>query len=429
MKIKSRNIICILLIIVLVSSLVSGCLGKIGETIETAADLLGFFPRKSPDSNVTTISGNEDGYPQVIIPEGIHHNDIRFADMVYERPDIENLEARLNTLYEKVLSGDSNNPDQLFQEYQEVMELYDHADSMLSLAYVLYAFNVHEPFYNDEYQYLEEKLLLLDLTLTDLSIALFEMDEKTEQIARETYGESFIQTVYDGEHLNSEEIQEDLGIEEKLIHEYDKLASSYSIQYGDKDITVEELIADESIPIDIKQELYNRYFTEFNAEAGKIFLQLVEVRTRIARKLGYQSYADYQYENYGRDYSTDDARNLQNAVKKYIVPVYLKSILNEYLGEDDYTGFYSLKIEKDSFIDWFKNAAKDFSPLLMESLEYMLRNELYDFKVDENKMEGSFTTYFSDYETPYMFTQWTGDPTCPTTFIQSLSLAYLRASL
>ena len=53
----------------------------------------------------------------------------------------------------------------------------------------------------------------------------------------------------------------------------------------------------------------------------------------------------------------------------------------------------------------------------MESLEYMLRNELYDFKVDENKMEGSFTTYFSDYETPYMFTQWTGDPTCPTTFI------------
>ncbi len=391
----------------------AGCTGILDRTVKTVAETLGLLPKGETSSDDNT--GIPDG---ISLPQRIQHKNIRFSDMTYERPDIDFLESRLEQLYNKILSGTAEDEMALFDEYQEIIRLYDHADSMLSLAYLLYAFNVHEPYYNDEYQYLEEKLLLLDLTLTDLSIALFDKNDDVKKLAEEHYGSSFIHTVYEGDHLNSEEIQEDLSNEEKLIHEYDKLASSYTINYDGNDFTVEDLIADETIPIEVKQDLYNKYFADFNREAGAIFLELVKVRTRISKKLGYQSYADYQYENYGRDYSTDDARNLQAAVKKYIVPVYIQSIVSQMFEEDAaYTDYLNMKIDQTFFNQWFFSVSERFSPVLSEALNYMMKNELSDSTVDSNKMEGSFTTYFSDYQTPFMFTQWTGDPSCASTFI------------
>ncbi len=406
-----RMIIAFAALVFIVSS--AGCTGILERTVEIAAESLGLLPKAE-----TSSSDNAGTPDESSLPQRIQHKNIRFSDMTYERPDIDSLESRLEQLYNRVLSGTDGDELALFDEYQEIIRLYDHADSMLSLAYLLYAFNVHEPYYNEEYQYLEEKLLLLDLTLTDLSIALFDKNENVKKLAEEYYGSSFIHTVYEGDHLNSEEIQEDLSKEEQLIHEYDKLASSYTINYGGNDLTVEELIENETIPIEIKQDLYNRYFANFNREAGSIFLELVKVRTTISKKLGYQSYADYQYENYGRDYSTDDAKNLQSAIKKYIVPIYIQSIVSQMFEEDAaYTDYLSMKIDQKYFEQWFSSVSERFSPLLSEALHYMMKNELFDSTVDSNKMEGSFTTYLSDYQTPFMFTQWTADPSCASTFI------------
>ena len=39
----------------------------------------------------------------------------------------------------------------------------------------------------------------------------------------------------------------------------------------------------------------------------------------------------------------------------------------------------------------------------------MLRNDLYDFSVDSNKMDTSFTTYISDYDAPFIFSEWKGN--------------------
>jgi oligoendopeptidase F len=53
-------------------------------------------------------------------------------------------------------------------------------------------------------------------------------------------------------------------------------------------------------------------------------------------------------------------------------------------------------------------AAAGFSPMLDEAVQYMLRYGLYDFSVSQNKMDTSFTTYISDYEAPFIFSEWNG---------------------
>ena len=61
---------------------------------------------------------------------------------------------------------------------------------------------------------------------------------------------------------------------------------------------------------------------DYDLEIYDIYSQLVAVRQQIAELNGYDSYADYSYENdYGRDFTPDDVDNYYNNVVNYWVPV------------------------------------------------------------------------------------------------------------
>ena len=59
--------------------------------------------------------------------------------------------------------------------------------------------------------------------------------------------------------------------------------------------------------------------------AGELYLQLVRLRTDLARRAGYDNYAEYAYEAlYTRDYSLEDAAALREAAKRCILPLQLR---------------------------------------------------------------------------------------------------------
>ena len=59
--------------------------------------------------------------------------------------------------------------------------------------------------------------------------------------------------------------------------------------------------------------------------AGELYLQLVRLRTELAQLAGYDDYAGYAYESfYTRDYSLEDAAELHELAKRYILPLQLR---------------------------------------------------------------------------------------------------------
>ena len=65
-----------------------------------------------------------------------------------------------------------------------------------------------------------------------------------------------------------------------------------------------------------------KFFEDNEKEFDRIYDELVKIRVRIAKKLGYKNFVELGYDRMGRtDYSSGDISGFRDAVKKFIVPV------------------------------------------------------------------------------------------------------------
>lgn len=332
------------------------------------------------------------------------HENVSFYGIEYEEPDLDTLESDIDALYERILNSDGSDTEDLLDRFDALLQTYNDADSVSAYAYIRYAQNVNDETWQKRSDDISLRLTKLDLNMTDCALALMDLGPQ----ARERWGDDFCECVIAGDSLNDESVQDLFEEEQELSDRYDVLISSYKVTYKGKTYGPDDLNAvyDEK-GWDAYYEIYTAYTDGLNREAGSIYLDLLSVRTEIAHRLGYDSFADYRYDAYFRDYSTEDSAALAGYVKKYITPVFYTSILLPYYidlydGSDETLLF-------DDFLPKLKNAIINVSPEMIEALDYLIDNKNYDMTPDDNKMESSFSTYMSAYKMPFIFMQWEND--------------------
>jgi len=384
MKKRVTKILAWLIMALMLLSLTAGC-DSVPDTVRSTVDT----------ANESVTSSTE-------YKPNEQHANVTFTDMVYERPDIDVMRAQMDDLLDGIDRGKP--AEEMIAAYETLREEYAHADSMLSLAYLLYAFDVTESYYRNEYSYLQTELSILDADMENVSYELFESSGEIEQLAKDSFGEGYVEAIMSDEIGSEESIQDLLDSEERKTLEYDELSATFSIMDNGKRWTFDAINGDASLGYDEYYRLYSAYCAGLNESAGTIFLDQLKIRQDIASRLGYDNFAAYCYDAYGRDYSLADAELLQQAVKAYIVPVFIEANYR-----NDTYDLADAEFDEQEFLAKLETAAADFSPMLDESLQYMLRNDLYDFSVDSNKMDTSFTTYISDYDAPFIFSEWKGN--------------------
>lgn len=410
-RMVQRLVAFVLVAVLLVCS--NGCMNLylLSEQIDPNGTLFGDHAEETvaPMSTATPQpTAASDPTPSPTPYVSIIQNDagVKFSDMVYTRPDTDALRASIEALQADFDAGESN-AETLLSRYAEIVDAYDAAEAQMSLAYVLYSFDVTQEHYQSEYNDLVVELTDLDVVLTDLSIALFD-DARTADAMQRTYGDDFIRTVREGRELNSSRIREYVEREQELVSEYDALRTTYVYRKDGKTYTMEDIAAVADTDYEEYARLYDAYYAGFNKQAGKIFLKLVKVRNSIAETLGFETYTEYMYRCYGRDYTPAEAKQLHEAVKTYIVPEYFDDLLSFHY-DDGFEMLDTISLSFDGFVAKLKEELKEVSPQALEALEYMLKNELYTATVSENKMASDYTTYLGAYDSPFLFTQWTDD--------------------
>ena len=396
MKKLFRSIAVIFLTVILASQM-AACrtipIGDFGRYTFNELDYDPYIP-DTPDPDVPD--------PGVPNDPSYTREDIPFSSLSYERPDTQIIRDAIDSLSSKVRSG--GNAKDLIAEYQEILQEYDHLDSLASLAYIYYAQDVTVEYYDDEYNYLVGELNEIDLPLTDLTIQMYESDV-TRDAMRSTFSSAFEENAYLGKQRNSEAIQDDLKRFNELSSEYDTTLSTFTMTYQGREYSEEDLIDSYDGDYDAYIKRINAFYEQMNEKIGPIFLELVQVNCRIAKALGYSTFTEYQYEGYQRDYSPDEAKKIQQAVKDYLVPVYTDMYYNFYYYSD--ASYYAEGpfITYNDFQQKFKPALKKLSPELLEPFNYMQNNDLIDLDVYTNKMKTSFTIYLEDPKYPFIFTQ------------------------
>ncbi|MGE5702539.1 MAG: M3 family oligoendopeptidase, partial [Clostridia bacterium] len=149
--------------------------------------------------------------------------------------------------------------------------------------------------------------------------------------------------------------------------------------------------------------------------------ELVKVRTKIARALGYENFVQLGYARMHRsDYNSEMVANFRRQVKEYIVPIAtsLKERQRIRIGLDELkyydekfsfkTGNPAPKGDPDWIIANGKKMYAELSPETEEFFTFMMENELMDLVSKKGKAGGGYCTYINDYQAPFIFSNFNG---------------------
>ena len=291
----------------------------------------------------------------------------KLSEMVYTRPDAEKLIADIEALTEKVPGCDD--AETLLKDYYPIAERFHDVEAMYSLTYFHYSMNMSDRYF-DEYDYCNEQSVTVDEKVNALYAALAASPCRDE-LEKAYFGEGFFLD-YDDFSVGDETYFDLKRQENDLVSQYYELASA----------------AD-----------YTSYsgVRENHDASGKIFIELVKVRQKLAAAKGYENYMDYSYAcDFRRDYTTAQAREYLTRVKALLVPLMQNfKIAGAY---SYYSGWSEAKA-----MEMLSAAAESMGGPVFDSFRFLSGYELYDISSSRNKMATGYVSYIGNYESPYIF--------------------------
>ena len=223
----------------------------------------------------------------------------------------------------------------------------------------------------------------------------------------------------------SKEIIKELQEENRLCSKYTKLLASAKIEFEGKELNLSQLgkfMSNRDRNIRKKSsEAYFNYFYEHEQEFDIIFDELIKLRDKMAKKLGYKNFVELGYVRMMRtDYDSSMVENFRKQVLEYIVPVCNKLYerqakrlnINKLTYIDEGFEFLSGNATpKESSEKIIENGVKMYRELSKETgefFEFMLENELMDLVTKKGKSAGGYCTYIPNYKSPYIFSNFNG---------------------
>lgn len=337
-----------------------------------------------------------------------YHTDLSFSELSDSGIDASLEIARAKELLFRIEKGELSG-------IKAQKRLDERADALkklrtdASIAYVRYCLDIGNDAEKRAYDTLLLQLYTLECVLVDAALLLSE-----DPALRDQYDEKTIETLLRADALSDPDIQPLMERERALEEKYELLSIDLTVEYKGKTWTGDEILSDPSLSVEDFMALYEMFMSRFNKEAGEVFLDLVEVRKEISRQLGFESYAQYSYACFDRDYSPSDAMTLARNVKETFTPMLSELRSDFYMAAGQLAGAV---LEENTTMDCIENIVGDILPDLQEPWNYMLMHGMYDFGTETTRMPGSFTTYFSEYGTPFLFSAWSGGFDTPSTVI------------
>ena len=353
-------------------------------------------------SSITaSAAGEHDGR----LTDRAEHTDKNFEDYEYERMDVADFDAIIDGLAD--LTADPQNADQVLDVIIGMEDYYCQASRCYSIAHI------HSDLVADD-QYWDDEVMFWDELTTDIgdkimtSYNVIATSPNADVLKERVDDEDEWQDILDYQVMTQE--QKDLSAKEtELSLQYDILYNKeYSTTVDGKSYTEEELeeVYDQgTIDRDAYMTGYADILTQKNEDRADLYLQMVDVRTKIARSYGYENFAEYAYDKrYGRDYTSAELKDYRDAVKDSIVPLQDELIMELYgTHYNDLTEMFEQEMSEQDCLDNLRKYLPEISSDMLPALDYMEEHHLYDISISDVKAPGGYTISITDYNAPFLY--------------------------
>ncbi len=346
---------------------------------------------------------------------------MKFSQFEYKRPDLSTVESEFKEYVEQLRKAE--NVEKAKECVKKINRIREDFSTSSSICTIRFCMNTKDQFYKKEKDYFDSASPVMEGLVSDYYRALITSRFKDE--LEKIFGEQLFNIANLSIKTFKPEILQDLVQENKLATEYAELVSSAQIQFNGKKLTIPQLRAfmispDRNVRKEAAQALYS-FFASNQEKSDEIYDQLVKLRTKIAQKLGYDSFTQLGYDRLNRsDYDQKMVKNLREAIKKHVVPAVtkLREKQAEQLGLDKLK-YYDLSVilkegnprprgTEDEIVLKAKKMYEEMSSETAEFFNFMLENDLLDLKSRDGKYPGGFCDFVANYKSPFIFANFNG---------------------
>ena len=347
---------------------------------------------------------------------------MKFSDMTYTRPDLEAAKAAISAHTDALKGAESY--EEARAAFLKLQELHSHLYTADTLAYVRHTIDTRDAYYDEEARFLAEHLPLLREAQQEFQKALLSSPFRPDFEAE--YGGLFLRNMELELKTFIPAIVPLMQRENALTLDYGKLIASAQIPFEGGVYTLSQLTPFKQDPDDARRraawEAEGRFYLEHGEELDALYDELVQVRTRQAREMGYDNYVELGYYRMGRNsYTKEDVEKFRAAVVKYLVPAaeqvvkaQAKRLGKEYpLNFADAALFYRTgnaapQGGPDDIVAQGVGFYHDLSPETAEFIDFMMDGELLDVLSRTGKAGGGYCTDIPDYRSPFIFANFNG---------------------
>lgn len=392
-----KRLVLLLSLLLALSVLLQGCLMPFPSdrfdylTEETTE------PTKPTDRGEPAEADSYLPYDEFPRPEEAELEPVAFEDMEYTRPDAAALCKALGELEKLVKNGGSF--DEVGAAFEAAYSDYSLFNTMDSLSYIRHTIDLNDEYYETENNWCEEQSPLIEQALEKCYIAMGQSDLR-DRLEEEYFTEGFFDFYDENQIYSNDRVVKLMQKDNDLQAQYMALQSDQTIEWNGEEVLYEDIVGDESLDYDSYLRAYQLYYDKYNPQVGEIFAEMIRTRNEIAKELGYDTFADFAYSYYyDRDYTPEEAEDYLSDIAAELAPMYFYAV---------YGAQSTTPCSTDEVLDLFEKTVYRFGGEFATSYEFMQAYDLMDITDSSSKMPGSYVTYLSSYQMPFLYVSPTG---------------------
>lgn len=339
-----------------------------------------------------------------------------FGTLEYVRPDVDAFEEKLKGFTERIKNAKSYaEVKAVILENDKVMSsLY----TMLTVASIRNTLNTTDEFYEKEVAFTDERLPAAAPTEIAFTKAILDCPFTKE--LEEDLGKEYLVAAKRSLDRFNDKLVPFMQEENRLTTEYQKLMATAQIEFDGKTLNLYGIQKYfENPDREVRRAAFKKYseFYESNEERlENIFSKLVDLRTRMGKALGYDTFTPLGYLQQGRsDYGQREVAAFREQVRKEIVPLCEKlyEAQAKRIGVDRVMAYDEKFVFPDGNAEPIGDEAfmvaeaqkmyHDISPETGEFIDFMIEHELMDLENKPNKANTGYMTSLPDYKAPFVF--------------------------
>lgn len=347
----------------------------------------------------------------------------KVSQLPYERLPIEVFAQQAQQIIDQVKGAAS--AQEVLAARDKCNQLVIRLETAQALSYMRYSINTADEFYLAEKDYYDEvgpqaQNYLLEYTRAMLASPFRRELEEAGEIIPLVFRSFEVEL-----KAMSPEIIEDMVEENRVVSQYSQLMAGMEFEFRGEKLPRPMLMKYAKSPDRATRkeayEVLGRTLQAHSQQLDGLFDQLVHIRDRMAKKMGYQNFVELGYYRMGRlCYGPEEVKQFRENIRRDIVPLvsHLRTEIGKKLGVDtlmlyDYDlifpqGDPAPKGGKEEIFAAAKEMYHSMSRETGEFIDFMLETEAFDVESRKNKWGGGYCTSFPAYHQPFILANFNG---------------------